>query len=147
MHDYIIVLVPSLVAIIIMVVLIKMTRLEHLVRFDDEAPVRDTMDAHFEGQAIERIVLSEDQQSALVFMQNGAPPVLVRAFGDRMVVRVLAPKAIKDLSGEDTQLSIALNDFTWPRTKIIFANAAARTNAQSLISTSADHSKEASSHA
>jgi len=146
MHDYLVVLLPSFIAIIVMVALIKAVRLERLVRFDDETPVRETLNEHFEGQPVERIVLSEDQLSALAFMQDG-PPILVRAMGDRMVVRRLNPGMVKSLSGTEAVLDLKLRDFTWPRARMVFENATARANAQSLIESHIADNSEAMAHA
>jgi hypothetical protein len=147
MPDLMTVILPSLVAIILMVIVIRLTGIAHPIKLEDEAQIKDTMNAHFEGEPIERIVLGIESKSALVFMQNGAPPVLVRALGDRLAVRKLTAQSVKSLNGEDTSLTVKLRDYTWPDVTIHFANAAARTNAQDLITTLATHPKEAPAHA
>ncbi len=146
MHDYIVVLVPSLIAIVIMVILIKATRLEHLVRLDNEAIVQSAIDEHFEGQKIDHIILSKDTQYALAIMQDGTV-ILVRAFGDRMTVRVLNEKNITSLNGQDEALEIKLNDYTWPRAHLVFENTAARSKVQDMIEKLTQNPAEAVSHA
>jgi hypothetical protein len=146
MHDYLIVLVPSFIAIIVMVALIKAVRLERLVRFEDETPVREALNEHFEGQTAERIILDKNGHFALALMQDGAV-ILVRAFGDRMAVRPLNAKSIATLNGHGETLDLKLNDFTWPRAHLVFDSAAARQSAQDLITALSHTPKEAASHA
>ena len=146
MHDYLVVLVPSFIAILVMVALIKAIKLERLVRLDDETPVRKTLGEHFEDQTVERILLDKNGQFALAQMQDGAV-ILVRAFGDRMAVRPLNAKSIAALSGHGETLDLKLNDFTWPRAKMVFDSAPARQAAQDLITALSLPPKEAASHA
>ncbi|MDQ7019573.1 MAG: hypothetical protein Q9M33_10425 [Robiginitomaculum sp.] len=146
MPDLMTVIVPSLIAIALMVGLIRLTGLAHPVVLDDESLVRDAIDEHFEGMPIERIILGQDGQCALVVMSTGAP-ALVRAMGDRMVVRRLTSNMVKAVSGKDTVLNLKLRDFTWPRARMVFENTTARANAQDLIESRIADKREAMAHA
>ncbi len=146
MPDLMTVIVPSLIAIALMVGLIRLTGLAQPVVLDNEALVRHAIDEHFEGAPIERIILGQDGQCALVLMAQGAP-ALVRAMGDRMVVRRLSPDMVKAVSGNDTILNLKLRDYTWPRARMVFENATARANAQSLIEAKLANNSEAMAHA
>jgi len=146
MPDLLTVIMPSLIAIILMVGLIHLTGLAHPVVLDDEAVVRRAIDEHFVDQPIERIILGQDGQCALVLMDTGTP-ALVRAMGDRMVVRRLTPTMVKALSGTEAVLDLKLRDFTWPRARMVFENTTARANAQSLIEAHIANHSEAMTHA
>ncbi len=146
MPDLMTVILPSLIAIVLMVGLIRLTGLAQPVVLDDETLVRHAIDEHFEGAPIERIILGQDGQCALVLMADGAP-ALVRAMGDRMVVRRLTPDLVKTVSGAEAVLDLKLRDFTWPRARMVFENATARANAQSLIESRITDNREAMAHA
>jgi hypothetical protein len=146
MPDLMTVIVPSLIAIVLMVGLIRLTGLARPVVLDDEELVRQCIAEHFEDEAIERIILDQNGQCALVLMSAGTP-ALVRALGDRMVVRRLTSGMVKSLSGTDAVLDLHFRDFTWSRARMGFENATARTNAQSLIEAQMTNNSEAIAHA
>ncbi|PHS25790.1 MAG: hypothetical protein COA84_07050 [Robiginitomaculum sp.] len=146
MQDILIVVIPSLIAIVIMVLLIKATGIARPVLLKDEAPVRRTIAEHFEGEDVERIMLSEDGNSALAFMKNGEV-LLVRALGDRMAVRSLNANVLASLLGHENTLELKLKDFTWPRTRLIFEDVTARQNAENAISTAIDLNSQEPIHA
>jgi lipid A disaccharide synthetase len=131
-EQMIVTVVFSLIAILVMVLLIKGTGITRPVLLTDETPVRETINEHFEGENVERIVLSENGNSALAFMQNGQS-LLVRALGDRMAVRPLNAQTLKSLQAKDDALVIKLRDFTWPATTLKCADAAVCAQAQTAI--------------
>ncbi|PHS27596.1 MAG: hypothetical protein COA85_05015 [Robiginitomaculum sp.] len=140
------VIAPSLIAIVLMVGLIRLTGLAHPVVLDNEKLVRHAIEEHFVDEPIERIILGQDGRCALVLMDTGTP-ALVRALGDRMVVRRLTSSMVKSLSGTEAILNLKLRDFTWPRARMVFENATARANAQSLIEAQMANHSEAMAHA
>jgi hypothetical protein len=131
-EQMIVTVVFSLIAILVMVLLIKATGITRPVLLTDETPVRETIKEHFEGENVERIMLSADGYGALAFMQNGAV-LLVRALGDRMAVRALNAQTLKSLQAKDDALVIKLRDFTWPATTLKCADAAVCVQAQTAI--------------
>ena len=135
MTDILTIMIPSLGALGLMVLVIWLTGLSHPVVLDDDAPVIETVQGHFADAQVERITRSADGKSALVYMADAPHLVLVRALGDRMAVRPVTAKTLKKLSGHDSDLDIVLDDYTWPRIRMNFADAAGRTSEENAINT------------
>ncbi len=133
MVDLAYVVIPSLLAIGLMVLVIRATGLSRPIVLGDDNLVAQSIDEHFEGATITRLVRSEDGNGALVYLSGGPFLVLVRTLGDRLVVRALAANALNSLTGEGNALTIVLNDFTWPKMQLHFVDAAAREAEQKQI--------------
>ncbi len=133
MPDLLYVILPSLVAIVFIAFLIRMTGIAHLVVLETDEPVEKTIAEHFEGVGIDRIMRSADGTGALVYLKSTPGLVLVRALGDRMAVRTLGASTIKALSGKGASLGIALKDFTWPDMELCFADEGTRQTEENTI--------------
>ncbi len=133
MPDLLLVVLPSLFAIVLIVLLIRMTGIAHPVVLETDVPVEKTIAEHFEGARIDRIIRSADKFGALVYLNNAPGLVLVRAIGDRMAVRALNASTIKSLEGDGMSLGISLHDFTWPKMHLDFTDEAVRVAEESAI--------------
>ena len=125
MPDLLTVILPSLIAIGVMVVLIRALRLERPVVLD-ESQVRQSIAEHYEGAHIRRIALGRDGKGAVVYLDGDPALVLVRALGDRISVRPVSATVLKALTQKNDDLIFVLHDLTWPAMHLRLDDADAR---------------------
>lgn len=146
MPDLLTVVLPSLAAIVVMVLIIRAVGISRPAKLD-EALVRQSVNEHYEGATIRRIVPGRDGKSALAYLDGEPALVLVRAMGDRTSVRAISRDVLKALSEKDDALIFVLHDFTWPKTALALDSDARAAEKQAIERALGLAQKEAHTHA
>lgn len=110
----------SLFGLAVPLIVLRITALSHPIQLEGKEHTLAVLEAYNPDLAIEDIVVSTEQGSALASLQGDSDLVVVGVRGDRFVVRLLGQGSLRGLARSAQNLVLILDDYSWPRLKMSF---------------------------
>lgn len=96
--------------------------MSHSARIDDESGIRRRLGDDFPEVMLRDAVITADRTTAFFRCSDGRVAI-ARAMGSRFVTRLLGAASVRRLDNDKgTELTLELDDFTFPRMRLGFAS-------------------------